>query len=1133
MRNTWAFICAAVVASACAASADISGTVVDDDGQGIAGADVWLVKQDRWPNKYHAIIEHTTTDAAGEFSLSQESPATDGQARLLTVIAHKEGTAIGWQGLLPRIGALRVVCGKAVPFEGRAINDEGQGIKAAVLIDHIAPAMPPGSGFRPACFPPPELARRFAVATSAEGVFVFDCLPQSPRLQFTLRPEGHSPVSVWRELTEPLVVTLGPTGSIEGTISCAEHPEAVAEIGMTASRADEKRRLLWSIEASTDQRGGFVIEGLQPGEYTLRLEPADSEWQAFDKGPLAVQVGETTECALALERTYRLTGQVVDGTSGEPLQGAGVMAIDTPACSSPALITTDEQGRYAVRVLPGTTVVQVLRHPEGYRMVSYEDERATVVVADEDARAPAIRLSKSAVMKGKVVDEEGAPVPDAHVYYAADRDAGAPVAYIVDGRELAVVADDAGAFGITGLPPKQAVVLRARSGERMTPKATKVTVQSPEAVTLVVSPCGVRVMVKAVDEKDAPIAGATVSLQMVPDYAGHGRADPGKTAEDGTFESDLLWPDQTYRLLVSAPGFGQARTGQWKAEPGGWHDFGDVVLTAAGGSVRGRVVDGDGKPVAGARVYNTIDAPEATNTATDAQGAFNLEGLWPGHAIVLAQKDELFGGALLTVGQTDATLTITREPKGVTLGEPGQIPAAVDRERNQQVARELLAEGLELAGADSHHRPRLLSLLAVVSPEEAMGLAAEAGDQAEMMTAFFMATHQTSTDVEEILGRVESIPDDKIRASAYVFVADRLSREDPQGAQELLALALPDIQSVADVGMQAAFTSLAGEVLYRTDPEEAEPVIRRAAELALSLPFVELGGFVRGTVAQAMSRIDLDEALSLIDGMDEDSDVSRHRANIAARIAATQPDEAWTLMQETSDHRRVRGMPRVAYHMASSHPDKAIAMVRELEDNGGQALCLAYIALALRDQDPAKAAELFQEAVAVAREFELSTAQRYVRTGRAVLMGRLAQIAVMIGYPDVERLVWQSISSVCADAAGDGRWRNLSQAVLALAFVRPALVRTIASDAVARGLPWGEEHGELHSLVRAAAAVDADLTAGLLRALPKEAPALGQTDRTAYYTYAIEILTSSPEEAYTTAMTTGGDWVHTESELMD
>jgi hypothetical protein len=133
------------------------------------------------------------------------------------------------------------------------------------------------------------------------------------------------------------------------------------------------------------------------------------------------------------------------------------------------------------------------------------------------------------------------------------------------------------------------------------------------------------------------------------------RGGSGAVKEDGTFEIEdvaagnyqvaVYAPSEKYRdwylksLLfagreVADTGF--AASGETSL---------DVVVSAKGASIEGKVVDGAGKPAAGVLVLTLpssgkLGRPDSYQTAkTDANGSFLMRGLDPGEFVVLALEN--------------------------------------------------------------------------------------------------------------------------------------------------------------------------------------------------------------------------------------------------------------------------------------------------------------------------------------------------------------------------------------------------------------------------------------------------------------------------------------------------------------
>ncbi len=139
------------------------------------------------------------------------------------------------------------------------------------------------------------------------------------------------------------------------------------------------------------------------------------------------------------------------------------------------------------------------------------------------------------------------------------------------------------------------------------------------------------------------------------------------TGEDGTFEWVVV-PHEPLRFLLAihCPGRVEMRR-EWDArlrgdgiEPGATVVLGDVVVPV-GGALSGRVVDGDGRPVAGASVFYRAQRDAAddhpmrpycqASARCDADGTFRADGLRGGdYDIRVAESEVLSGGSVVISG---------------------------------------------------------------------------------------------------------------------------------------------------------------------------------------------------------------------------------------------------------------------------------------------------------------------------------------------------------------------------------------------------------------------------------------------------------------------------------------------------
>lgn len=217
-------------------------------------------------------------------------------------------------------------------------------------------------------------------------------------------------------------------------------------------------------------------------------------------------------------------------------------------------------------------------------------------------------------LEGQVVDEAEKPV------------AGAKVA-IDSYPPRVVVAGDDGSFALDGLIGRP-YRLEAHAGKTFGAIDVRVTATS-EPVILRLHPAGSIALEVRAAATDKPVAGADVEVRSTIVWA-------GKTAADGTLTLDGVGETYMTQIVVRAPGFAPAAlrlptTGDPKVPQR------QTVRLVAGAPVTGRVVDPNGKPIAGARVlavdvtqpFPVVDARRDA-VVTDAKGAFRFDAVAAG-----------------------------------------------------------------------------------------------------------------------------------------------------------------------------------------------------------------------------------------------------------------------------------------------------------------------------------------------------------------------------------------------------------------------------------------------------------------------------------------------------------------------
>jgi carboxypeptidase family protein len=448
-----------------------------------------------------------------------------------------------------------------------------------------------------------------------------------------------------------LPVPLAPRRELAGQLADAA---AAGGIAGAAGGSAIAGGLVWVERLEPD---GQVIAGVvasattgPDGRFRLRLSTGPRlQLRAAAPGYLMARVTVPRGKApwrIALERAADLTGLVVD-RSGRPCGNVRVTAQEAGRKAArereaPAPATTGPDGRFRLLRVAAGAQYQLAVSAPGFAPAS-----ALVSVPTARRPAPPVRivLEAGASLVGTVVDPDGRPLPGVSVTLL--RGARLPLHFwrrlAPDDESWEARSDAKGAFAFHHLRPDRyhlmahgpGLVSAERSDIDVPPSGPSV-----DAGRLVVEP-GVALAGKVTDRRGAPVAHAWVRLSPSP--KGQPINDPQHldaeiegvaTEPDGSFRIPELRRGETFDLEVHHPEHPPLSTREIRvpaAEP-------LALELADGGRLAGRVVDGAGRPIFGARVRldkalqemsHLLDAV-GPGSATDAEGRFALAGLAPG-----------------------------------------------------------------------------------------------------------------------------------------------------------------------------------------------------------------------------------------------------------------------------------------------------------------------------------------------------------------------------------------------------------------------------------------------------------------------------------------------------------------------
>ncbi|HYH45477.1 MAG TPA: carboxypeptidase-like regulatory domain-containing protein, partial [Thermoanaerobaculia bacterium] len=323
--------------------------------------------------------------------------------------------------------------------------------------------------------------------------------------------------------------------------------------------------------------------------------PADPQAPAAPLDSLALRAPDW----LVLPRREPLPGRVTD-RAGKPVPGALVWPRHDPGTAVPG----DAEGRFELTAAPFPRYA-LLAEAAGFlrgtlQVAPAAGERAS------GAAVPPVRLvlGRRRPVTGQVVGPEGRPVPGAEVAVLTEGEA-APRGEAPGPREISTGPE--GRFAVPHAPAARFAVEVRKPGYALLrwPEIAVPPGEGPIDLGVLRLVPGAVVSGRVSDRVGAPIADAEVWLRGRRP-AGARRAPAARTDPAGAFRLVDLRPGEPIDLQVTAEGYLEAAVRGVVPPPAKPLA---IRLTPAA-RVAGRVVDGSGRPVAGAQVRLAPRPPE-------------------------------------------------------------------------------------------------------------------------------------------------------------------------------------------------------------------------------------------------------------------------------------------------------------------------------------------------------------------------------------------------------------------------------------------------------------------------------------------------------------------------------------------
>ncbi|MCX5746160.1 MAG: carboxypeptidase-like regulatory domain-containing protein [Proteobacteria bacterium] len=387
--------------------------------------------------------------------------------------------------------------------------------------------------------------------------------------------------------------------------------------------ADDERVI---VTAKTGVDGRATVE-VAPGAWTISASASGHEPAAVARTIAAgAQLGIDLGLALGGKRLH---GTITDA-SGGPIAGARVDAtprVDRgPVAVGVAIALSGPDGTYELTVPAGPLLVAATH-------ADYTAQARDVDVADAGATAD-FALVPGGVIEGVVLDEATRTPVAAKV--VAHRDGGGTIALVESSTRTVTTTPD-GKFRIAGLRPgaydlgASATHMIGRASRTPTRLGLGVAEQVTDVQILVATMPAIHG--KVVDERDAPLAGASVMA-----FTNGGGADRATSAADGTFTIAGLPPG---RWVLMARSDTTLPSGTAIAELADQDVDGVIVHVHTAAKVTGHVEPRQACAVrvdlAGAGMRDGAMPMLVPPVQTASDGTFTLSPMSPGKTTIAAQ----------------------------------------------------------------------------------------------------------------------------------------------------------------------------------------------------------------------------------------------------------------------------------------------------------------------------------------------------------------------------------------------------------------------------------------------------------------------------------------------------------------
>ncbi len=420
----------APVPSLPAADADVpqrsvTGRVIDQDGQPVADADVFLPV--RWVSPANSLTAHAKSAKDGTFEL--KFPAEwipDDVIRIQTTVwAYAKGHSIGVGSAAKQLRSNKV--GEPCEIQLGPPADT----KFTVLLPDGLPAI--GVQVAPQHFlgsqgyeyVPAAILAMTSAKTDSKGCAALPAYPVEKMSNMNVISDdfGTQQFNHFKKMNGASIeLKLRPVGRIEGHV-LADQPELFRNMFVYIETESDPTSTTCKGQAmlTVDQDGRFVVPHIAEGTVELFCAPLDNRLPVQPRLPeqneLEVLHRRTTRIEIPLEMTVKVHGVIRIKGSNTPVAGATIY-VGYGVGHQSDTVKSDAAGKYTARVLPGKVRMQVIHIPSGdaEQLIDSRSAQHDVPEDSVDFELPPIELTKTKTLSGRLLDAAGKPLPNRRLY---------------------------------------------------------------------------------------------------------------------------------------------------------------------------------------------------------------------------------------------------------------------------------------------------------------------------------------------------------------------------------------------------------------------------------------------------------------------------------------------------------------------------------------------------------------------------------------------------------------------------------------------------------------------------------------------------------------------------------------------